>query len=341
MSIATVAEILKVVNAEVKEPVRDKFGYLLEHNDDYYIRRELRNGISQAIGKNYREAENGYVFTKTDVQAYLARELDNILMHRLGKGVRPWQIVNVTKKLDKDQPWIGIEYETGFQTGDEYRKVASYMWNNHKHSAIDGEGGSQFPCELTFSPVTYDVFMSDDCPLDQLYGFMAKENVKVPEYWGDSGYDYDDDDYDDGEEEIGTHCNISTPAFRALEWDKKDDVTAVMNASLGTLSETALETLFCRIPYGGFYHNGVGAESYIEGKLFRSSHDHNTWKNYKKVIGKIAECIEHLSGMDIEVTTRGTQVLVIKNFRKFLLGEDEEIITGWTARGNINRNYDW
>lgn len=349
MSIATKAQIKKALETK---PVTDKWGYSSDEA------APLRNAIVNRLSLNRSLVGKGeYVISDADIDEYLALELDQLLAHRLGKGVRPWEIVNVTQKLDKKQAWIGVEYETGFDTGEEYRKIVNFVWNNFANSAIDAEGANSYPCELTFSPMNYDDFMDQTKnPMDRLYEFMKENKIVVNDKWGtepvgggcdcgdpdcDENYEYYDEDL-----QVGTHCNISTPAYRELkDYDGRENVTIVLNASLNSLSEENLNKFFNRIPYGGFYSRGGKHGNWIEGKLFNSTGDMKRWEKYKATIGRIAEVIEAVSAVmadPAKETYKDGKSLIVTNFAGYLSGRSKEVRLGFVDTYElINRIDSW
>lgn len=341
MSLATVEQVQAALAAS--KPEVDQWGYPRDKA------AALRRAIASALPSSNRAAcERGdYKIKPADIERWLQNDLANALRHNLGKGVRPWHIINVTEKLDSKQPWIGIEYETGYDTQADYQKVVNFVWNNFANSTIDSEGGSNYPCELTFSPINYNDFMGNNGPMDRLYQFMEANKIVVDDSWRYSnGYGYDDEDDDDPQEGcVGTHCNISTPTYRSLNYEQQCGVVTTLNQSLGSLSETAVRQFLGRIPYGGFNERGSDGQSYVEGKLFKSTASVKQWEGYKQVIAKLAEAQEALSIVfrddPKKKTYKSDKHLVITNFRKFLAGDDEEIVLGYRSDTDGGWCFDW
>lgn len=346
MSLATVEQVQAALAAS--KPEVDQWGY--PRDNAAHLRRAIAASLPAA---NRAGAERGtYKITPADIKQFLARDLELALRHQLGKGPRPWNIVNVTEKLDPAQPWIGIEYETGYTTNEDYQKVINFVWHNFNNSTIDSEGGSNYPCELTFPPINFNDFMSDKGPMDQLYAFMDANKINVDDDWSahwrgsedDYGYSGSSDDDDPQEGSVGTHCNISTPTFRLLTGNRCGEVADVLNHSLGALSETAVREFLGRVPYGGFNERGGGTQRWIEGKLFKSTASAKQWEGYKKVIAKLAEAQEAVSVAlrdGNKSTYKNGRHLIITNFRKFLYGEDEEPVLGYRSNTDGGWSFDW
>lgn len=229
------------------------------------------------------------VFDEELIQRRLKQHLENLLDHDLGKAVRPWQLVNISKMLDPNQPWVGIEYETGYNSKEKYQQVINYLWRYHDLTAVDAEGCGNYPCEITFSPVNFDDFMDRSYHMDRLLDFMQKKRCTKA---GHQEYNM-----------IGTHCNISTPAYRKMAASTKGkkagtmQVCTVLNNSISNLSSTERRTLFGRNPYGTFFRRGNKYGDWLEGKLFDSVGSKSKWAGYKKVIANFCDLIETLSQM--------------------------------------------
>lgn len=248
------------------------------------------------------------------------------LDHRLTKHERPWDIINITAKLDPAQPWVGIEYETGYRSKEAYQRVVNYLWQNIPWTAIDIEGGGNYPCEITFSPVNMNDFMSDDYKMDKLLRYMNGDGDAAKH--GDGVF-------------VGTHLNASTPAYRKM----KDSLVIQFNLDLRQLLKQIDKgsdvQLFGRMPYG--YNNamGHGKTKWIEFKLFKSTGDMEQWQEYKAVMARIIQAIEYYA-RDPEalppahITKEGKRAemyyptdedytLVKSNFTDFLLGKFDNL----------------
>lgn len=214
--------------------------------------------------------------TLTKAREILSELKESYLTHYLHKGTRPWGVMDVTKDLDPDQAWIGIEYETGYEHRDHYRNVVNYIWRASMHSVIDDEGCGFYPCEITFAPVNASDFNSARYIMDR----FLKRNDKA-------GIGMADHHHLDM---IGTHVNISTPSYRAQP-SIKDNVGQIMGNSVDLMTPADQRELFGREPYGSMESLGT----HIEGKLFDSTDDLETWKKYKKVMLRLADVVEYVA----------------------------------------------
>lgn len=243
----------------------------------------LRNTVRYFIGKD--------TWDDKAVQRKLDQEKQKLLAHELGKGVRPWDLVNLSKQLDPDQPWVGIEFETGYANKDNYQRIINYIWNNFPLSAVDHEGCGRYPCEITFAPVNFDSFIANDGDMDRLLKYMRLTKTPKSAHTG----------------MVGTHCNISTPAYRKLAKTRGhangsygvqnilNRIVYLLNQSVGALSSDDKRVFFGRIPYGGFFVRGNKYGDWIEGKLFDSTGDLTKWRQYKEVIARMCEVLEQVS----------------------------------------------
>lgn len=218
-------------------------------------------------------------FDEEAVKLWLDNNKKNHLDNALTKGTRPWEIVNLTERLDRKQPWIGVEYETGFNKKEHYNTVINYLWQNHPFTAIDYEGCGRYQCEITFPPVNLDAFMADDYKINQLIGLMEKSAPKAPH----KGW-------------VGMHINISTPAYRKIKnCFVSNRIAHSIDVLLKAMAAADKTRLFGRVPYGYVYPQYLGKNKWIEFKLFDSVSTVEEWNKYKPVAVKLAELIEYLS----------------------------------------------
>lgn len=200
------------------------------------------------------------------------------------KGTRPWDLVNVTSRLDPNQIWIGMEFETGFDDKERYDKAVNWLWNNATNFVIDREGSGVYPCEFTFSPVNLDQFMSKDYIIDK---FLVKLNKIGEHERPDSEFPW---------EPVGMHVNFSGPLLRGMHYVDVQKVAAIMSSSIGALDDDDKEVLFDRTPYGYVYARGDVGNYWLEGKLFNSTHTPAKWQSYKNVSNNLALLAERIAG---------------------------------------------
>lgn len=251
--------------------------------------------------------------TITYVDKMLERVMERIDDNQMGKGVRPWEIVDVTSKLDPEQCWIGIEFETGFDSRREYSATMNYLWRHHENNAVDYEGCGDYPCEITFSPVNMEDFHKPSYNMDRLLKWLDEKGFEQ----GDRG-DPDDD-------AVGIHVNISTPALRANR-HKCASVAECLSATLDgydwktgryKANRVDCQKFFKRQPYGYFEdRSSADGKVWIEGKLFNSTHSMDDWEEYKITINNLALLMEHLASVDDD-----TLQCAITNMDAILAGE--------------------
>jgi hypothetical protein len=227
------------------------------------------------------------------------------------KALRPWVVCDVTKDLDKTQPWIGWEIETGWNTRDDRYRVVSLFNQRYMYSCTDDEGYGSYQIELTFSPQTPDYYVKRDNPLHPLL-FVA--NHKARAYVHSTGA------------MVGTHINFSTPAFRAGDERLQERVEGALNNSLVLLSGAQKKELFGRgeLYAGCFLRGDSDTESgsgtrWIEGKLFNSTYDWEVAKGYIEVGNRLCSVMEQLA-------QRGDALGIVKvdNIYRMLTGADTE-----------------
>lgn len=265
-------------------------------------------------------------------QRIIDSALTATLANRHGKGDRPWNLVDITGKLDPTQPWLGFEYEMGVATREEYEKLINFVWRNIDHVAIDKEGYGTYCPEITFSPENLANYMNGTSAFQRTVKWMNENGVKMMNY---------------GNHPVGTHLNVSTPAFRALFRDKQADVAWLIACSLITLTPEDHDKLFGRTAYG---IGTPGEGAWIEFKIFASTDDLAKIDGYMQLGRRMSELIEAISRMGKAIPNYGPYAAVekpkyIHNVVDILLGNtpaaDMDIraatgalpVSGWRRHG--------
>lgn len=230
------------------------------------------------------------------------------------KALRPWVVTDVTRDLDKAQPWIGWEIETGWATHEDRYAVVSLFNERYMYSCTDNEGHGNYPIELTFSPQTPAYYTSRGTPVHPLLFVANQKERAYPHSAGNM---------------VGTHINFSTPAFRAGDGRLQERVEGALNNSLVLLSGIQKKELFGRSElYAGCFLRGdndseSGSNSrWIEGKLFNSTYETSVAKGYIEVGNRLCSVMEQLA-------QRGDALGIVKvdNIYRMLTGADTEITT--------------
>lgn len=217
-----------------------------------------------------------------------------------GKPARPWEIIDITRGLDKDAVWVGIEIEMGFKDTYTMKRTREYILDNFDYVTCDIEGG-EFPVEATFPPVEVGKLFTSDSYLTQYYNDVLSKRGAATKH---SPQDW-----------VGTHVNISTPKYRNnpdSAWSNAmscvdealEHIGVGENAynfrSVSTYSGDAkvCQQLFGRVPYSGINPNSGRSGKWIELKLFNSTTDFEVLQWYVKVSELIAKLID-----DDDITT--------------------------------------
>ena len=164
----------------------------------------------------------------------LANALTATLGVRQAKVNRPWELVDLTAKLDAKQPWLGFEYETGFDSKADYDRLINHLWHNVNHVAIDREGYGPYCPEITFSPENLSAYMNGTSSIQQVIGWMNDNKVPLAEF---------------GPTYVGTHVNLSTPAYRKAGTPVRARCLSLINQSILTMTYDEHVELFGRKPY--------------------------------------------------------------------------------------------
>lgn len=198
----------------------------------------------------------GRVVDLQTAQAVLDQTLQQALDNRQpNKYNRPWQLVDLTKQLDVNVPWIGFEFETGFDSNEDYKKFINFLWG-HNHVAIDREGTGRFPVEVAFPPQVLAEVQAGEALLVKTLRFVH-ENGLVPAL-NPTTFTMRD---------VGIHAGISTPKFRQAR-AVRGDATRKLNAALLSLNDDQRIALYGRdeLHWGGANNR----DSYVEVKTFRA-----------------------------------------------------------------------
>ena len=317
MSIATIEQL----NARGTGNAAGQFARELE-NFLFYSTPPAERGIYDHHRAVAYTPELGQKWLDTVKQMYLN--------HRLGKVLRPWQIVDLTSGLDPAQPWVGMEYETGFSSDEAYAMAVEELWNNHANNTMDGEGYGKWSAELTFAPVNLSTFNTNEYNVDRVIQFSEdNDQLLLP--------------YEPAYGTWGMHVNFSTPAMRANGIGYAENMALVFSASIDHMEYHEKIELFGRTPYGYFEsrNDSISRVCWIEGKLFQTTTDREVWLKYKKTINNFISlalrCDEELG--------YGQRSRVITNMYELLMSDDPsgiEIQLGdWAVWPNYDDDDDW
>lgn len=256
---------------------------------------------------------------EAEATSILERHFNAILNNVHGKATRPWHIVDITKKLDPAQPWLGFEFETGFETEAIYQKIINFVWKNVDHVAIDKEGYGRFCPEFTFSPENLSNYMEGKSAIQRTLMWMKENKIRMADF---------------GDHPVGTHLNISTPTFRSIDRSAQERVTRLIAHSLLFLNKKDHKELFGRTAYGV---GQLGEGNWIEFKIFRSTDDAKVFDQYLRISQRMAELVEHLSRAGVaSLKTTGTDY--IHNIVELLTGKAIEPVIVHTNH-TVNMSY--
>lgn len=214
------------------------------------------------------------------------------------KTNRPWSIVDFSKRLPADQPWIGFEYETGFDAKEDYEKAITFLWDNQRNNAIDREGSGKFPFEVAFPPQSALDFQKGVSNFQGYHNFMRDNGLKQannPTTYTKRG--------------IGMHVNISTPKSRK-QGIRNGATLCEWLQSLGKAKETEL---FGR--YQRHWSLAQNRGTWIEFKCFLSTDNREAVDRYVQIALKFCELIDY----QIDGGKKPT------NLYEFLSGKDDQL----------------
>lgn len=209
------------------------------------------------------------------------------------KILRPYLWMNVNELgLDPDAPWWGFEFETGYISEEARSTALAYCWDNFDNVTFDGEGEGHFPSEVTFAPENMSSFIEGTAPGYQFTQFLNDHNPLT-------NLTHCTD--------IGTHINISIPEMRNAQRTKDFDtrlwyVVATLNRTLGTISQESNKYYFGRERlYAGFSDNADGDNNtWLEGKLFRTTYDIEVFQRYVRVCHALTKVLQKVWHSDTD-----------------------------------------
>lgn len=284
-----------------------------------------------------------------------------ILEGHLGKGTRPWELVDVTSGLDPDSIWVGLEWETGFVSRQEYQGVVQYMWQNHHNWAVDDEGIGPYRGEFTFPPIELSKFTAGESMMDDMRKFMAEKNIITPTCYTqiiNSSTKKKFTHIEDAREGWGMHVNISIPGARSdeVKWRFLGQVVRYVFQFVLDDSDVdeydILIPLFGRDPYGWMYgrssESANGSMHWHEFKLFHTPASDEEVARIRMVTTRLAEMMHDIVDNPSDYYTlpvKGSSYATIgrptaENMRDYLLGEVELIELTDSVRVTHSTDFD-
>lgn len=198
----------------------------------------------------------------------------------MGKTLRPWDFGDgIFANLDRNQPWWGFEFETGWRSQAARREAVDHVWDNYEGCMFDGEGEGDYQVEITFSPAEMRSYLNGTAPAYKFIEWVS-EHPSLS-YMG-------------GENNVGTHLNMSDPRF------KGGNVESLVRFLNRTLHFTVAvngqrKQLFGRETlYAGFFANesNNGANRWMEFKGFRTTYELDTFRRYLQTATALQRCID-------------------------------------------------
>lgn len=237
-------------------------------------------------------------------QKYIDQKLASTLNNQQGcKADRPWQIVDMTKKLNANETWIGFEFETGFDSKADYQKFIHFLWG-HNYVAIDKEGTGRYPVEVAYPPQELSDVLKNGHLLQRTLDFMEKEALKPA--LNPTTFTRRD---------VGIHAGISTKKYRSADERARYSACARLATVLDSLTKNEKEELYGRSAlHWGTAHQRNG---YIEIKVFRAIPESERVRKY------ITTTIQMTKLLDFLIDNKGVDK--IANLSKFLSGETDII----------------
>lgn len=235
--------------------------------------------------------------SESDAKVWLDDKLASCLNNALGKwSDRPWEIVDFRKKLDTNEPWIGFEFETGFDSKKEYQQFVNFLWKNIDYVAMDREGTGDYPIELAFAPMEMSKVQAGNSTLLQTVKFIHE--AKLTPALNPTTYTRRD---------VGIHAGISTPKWNKLKGDAKHEVGRRMAALLSNLTDNQKTELYGR--HKLYWGTANVRAKYIELKQFKAI---PTVEHVETVVRVTCQCVKLLDMLIDDPNLTPTQEQVYK-----------------------------
>lgn len=235
------------------------------------------------------------------------KHLDEVLHQALEhqqsfKGYnKPWAIVDFAKKLDPQQPWVGFEFETGFDSKKEYQNFINHLWAQD-YTSIDAEGTGKYPVEVVYAPMHLADVLAGNSTLQKSVEFM-RDSKLTPALNPTTATRRD----------VGIHAGISSAKQRASNGRGYIDSLCRI---LGSLNNAQMDELYGRhVLHWGTAHD---RNKYIELKMFKAIPEVDRIKTYVAVVGRIIKLMDFLID--------NPKVHGLANAYAYLSGEDEDPI---------------
>lgn len=244
-----------------------------------------------------------YVNSVAEAEQYLQNTLADALANNQScKHDRPWNIVDFSKKLDPKQPWIGFEFETGFDDKEEYKQFINWLWAQ-QYVAIDREGTGKFPVEVAFPPQELDSIEKDGALL-----------VKAVQFIKDKGLTPALNPTTFTRRDVGIHAGISTEKYRTASCDERYAAVGLLAGILDKLAVEQKKELYGR----SALHWGTASyrNTYVELKMFRAIPEVERVQGYVEVVKRctvlLDMCIDNpqlkMTGNEVYTFLSGNEV---------------------------------
>lgn len=219
---------------------------------------------------------------------------------QMGKSMRPWDVnPKIFDTLDKNQPWWGFEFETGWRTREAMRTALTYVWDNYDGCMFDGEGEGAFPVEITFIPANLQDYKDGTASATKFMQWVNDNQQLV---------------YAGGANDVGCHWNVSTPKFRR-DIERAKALCRFLNRTLANtrgVNGQRLKMFGRETIYAGFFVNYSGAVDlegradnvWLEMKGFRTAYNINDWNNYLSTCTALQKLIDYFFDNTNECVTK-------------------------------------
>lgn len=182
------------------------------------------------------------------------------------KVLRPWEHdPNIYERLDPNAVWWGWEFETGYNSPVDRSVVVGHVWDTWDGVTFDCEGNG-YSSEITFVPQEMSKFLDGTADACGFVRYLESQGDRIDPEGGPF---------------VGTHINFSFPEFRS-NTGVVSEIVSTLNQSMLWMEDSAefRTRYFGRDPFYGMFYTH---DTWIEGKLFRTTYDHSRFCEYMRV----------------------------------------------------------
>lgn len=283
-------------------------------HDEWANNSMFRTTVIEFLGRNHQFLEGVKADRSSALKAlYSLRHVLVTSQRQMHKYLRPWDVSSkVLNHLDRNEPWWGFEFETGWVSADARGEALAFTYDNIDGVMYDGEGEGFYPVEITFLPEERSKYLDGTSSAHKFIRWMNDNPQLI---------------YLSGINDVGTHLNMSHKKIethaQAVELSKFLNRTLHQTVKVdGQRKEMfGRETI-----YAGFFAQFGGDKAWVEFKGYRTAY---TLEEFEKYI-KSAEALQKCVDLFID-RTRACDMMCVGNLYDVAFNEAEPELVPWVG----------